>query len=87
MPHSQTMLRASEVAWRMSPEAPLETSSEWKPSAMRPPIVTMRLASASFFWVEYLSPSGRNIVAPRKGPRGMMVTLCNGWVCGSTMFR
>jgi hypothetical protein len=49
----------------MSPEAPFDTSSVTNDSAMRPPMVTTKLARASLRWMEYLSPSGRYIVAPR----------------------
>src|SRR5437016_14105004 len=82
MPHSQTILRAMAVAILMSPAAPVVTSPKTISSATRPPIFTARLASNSFLRLVYLSSSGNHMVDPSDGPRGMMVTLWSGSVCG-----
>jgi hypothetical protein len=54
-------------------------------SATFPPKHTSIWAFISFILVEYLSISGRCIVIPSDAPRGMMVTLCKGFVPGVNM--
>ena len=73
MPYFVTMLRAMAVAVCKSLEAPVEMSPSTSSSATRPPRqVQMRSWSSVRDW--YIrSSSGREMVMPPAGPRGMMV--------------
>ena len=73
MPYFITMLRAMEVAVCKSLEAPVEMSPGANSSATRPPRqVQMRSCNSLRDW--YIrSSSGREMVRPPAGPRGMMV--------------
>ena len=75
--------RAIAVAVLISPRAPFVTSPKTISSATRPPMPTASPAMSSFLRFVYLSSSGSHIVEPRDGPRGMIVTLWSGSVCGS----
>mmetsp|Transcript_7661 Transcript_7661/g.9551 ORF Transcript_7661/g.9551 Transcript_7661/m.9551 type:complete len:234 (+) Transcript_7661:456-1157(+) len=80
MPHCITMLRARLVAWRISDDAPLVTSSGPKiiSSATLPPMHTSILAIICFREMLVWSPLGSCITMPSACPRGMMVALCTG---------
>ena len=82
MPHSQTILRARSVAFSMSLPAPVVMWPRNISSAMRPPIITVIVASRYSFVCEYLSSIGSCIVTPRARPRGMIVTLWSGSASG-----
>ena len=82
MPHSQTILRAMSVARSMSLPAPVVMWPRNFSSAMRPPIITVIVASRYSFVCEYLSSDGSCIVTPSARPRGMIVTLWTGSASG-----
>ncbi len=83
MPHSVIMRRATLVAWRMSPATPLLVSSVNISSAIRPPNAVLMKAMHHLRPTFWRSFSGRLIVAPPYGPRGMIVTLWIGSACSS----
>ena len=82
MPYSQTILRATWVAFSMSLEAPVVGSRNHSSSATRPPSSMASSSIISLRVTRNLSSTGRLRVQPRARPREITDTLCTGSALG-----